>query len=245
MPNDVPGPALSAPDDDAEAHALELRSFGRRIGRTPSPRQAQLWAETLPRLAINVRQSVPVPLTDLFPQRVSGIWLEIGFGGGEHLVWQAEHNPAVGLIGCEPFRDGVVKVLAAIETQSLANIRLHADDARDVLRWLPEASIARAFVLFPDPWPKRKHVKRRLVNASLLAMLARVIKPGGQLRLGTDIADYARTMLISAQGEPRFCWTATSPSDWRIRPDDWPQTRYEAKAVREGRSSCYLVFERV
>ena len=139
----------------------------------------------------------------------------------------------------------MIKVLDAIDTQRLANIRLHADDARDVLRWLPDASIARAFVLFPDPWPKRKQQKRRLVNASLLGQLARAIRPGGQLRLGTDIADYARTMLMAAQSEPRFRWTATRADDWRLRPADWPQTRYEAKAVREGRVSCYLLLERI
>lgn len=173
------------------------------------------------------------------------IWLEIGFGGGEHLVWQAENNPSIGLIGCEPFRDGVIKVLGAIEVQSIENIRLHADDARDVLRWLPTASITRAFVLFPDPWPKRKQQKRRLVNVHLLTALARVLKPGGQLRLGTDIADYARTMLMAAHQVPSLHWTARIADDWRIRPEDWPQTRYEAKAVREGRNSCYLLFERV
>ena len=173
------------------------------------------------------------------------VWLEIGFGGGEHLVWQAQQNPTVGLIGCEPFEDGVIKVLDAIDTQMLGNIRLHTDDARDVLRWLPDASIARAFVLFPDPWPKRKHLKRRLVNANLLQMLARVIRPGGQLRLGTDIADYARTMLMASQTEARLRWTAATANDWRLRPADWPQTRYETKAVREGRSSCYLLFERL
>ena len=230
-------------DDDTVAH--ELRSFGRRRGRAPSARQADVWQTRLPRLALNLARPAPAPPTALFAQPVAETWLEIGFGGGEHLVWQASHNPTVGLIGCEPFEDGVIKVLDAIDTQALGNIRLHADDARDVLRWLPDASIARAFVLFPDPWPKRKHLKRRLVNVSLLVSLARVIRPGGELRLGTDIADYARTILMAAQCEPKFRWTARTANDWRIRPADWPQTRYEDKAVREGRSSCYLLFERV
>ena len=230
--------------DDAN-NFLELRSFGRRRGRAPSARQADLWETRLPRLALNLEQAAPRPLTALFAEPVADAWLEIGFGGGEHLVWQASNNPTVGLIGCEPFEDGVIKVLDVIDTQALGNIRLHADDARDVLRWLPEASIGRAFVLFPDPWPKRKHLKRRLVNVSLLVSLARVIRPGGELRLGTDIADYARTILMAAQCEPKFRWTARTANDWRIRPADWPQTRYEDKAVREGRSSCYLLFERV
>ena len=233
------------PDIDDSSNAFEMRSFGRRRGRAPSARQADLWARCLPPLALDLTNAAPVPLADLFAAPVRDIWLEIGFGGGEHLVWQAQQNPTVGLIGCEPFEDGVIKVLDAIDTQMLGNIRLHTDDARDVLRWLPDASIARAFVLFPDPWPKRKHLKRRLVNANLLQMLARVIRPGGQLRLGTDIADYARTMLMASQTEARLRWTAATANDWRLRPADWPQTRYETKAVREGRSSCYLLFERL
>lgn len=237
-----------APDDPADS--LELRSFGRRTGRSMSARQAMLWDSVLPTCALDLSHQAPAYPAALFKtpslaSPVSEIWLEIGFGGGEHLVWQATHNTGVGIIGCEPFRDGVIKVLAAIEAQKLQNVRVHADDARDVLRWLPAGSIARAFVLFPDPWPKRKHQKRRLVNTTLLAALARVLRPGGHLRLGTDIADYARTMLMAAQNEPRLRWLAETADDWRVRPDDWPQTRYEAKAVREGRSSCYLIFQRI
>ncbi len=233
------------PPDDNLLGSLELRSFGRRVGRPLSTRQAELWAKTLPKLQLDLSTPAPPVLTDLFLRPVGKTWLEIGFGGGEHLVWQARHNPDVGHVGCEPFRDGVIKVLSAVETEQIDNIRVHADDARDVLRWLPAASIARAFVLFPDPWPKTKHQKRRLVNGTLLAALARVLEPGGQLRLGTDIADYARTMLMAAQHEPHLRWTATKADDWRIRPADWPQTRYEAKAVREGRRSSYLLFERI
>jgi len=232
-------------ESEDRAASRELRSFGRRRGRVLSARQQQLWDVALPRCAVPLERPAPQHLGTLFDATTRAVWLEIGFGGGEHLVWQAAHNRDVGLIGCEPFEDGVVKVLAAIEDQRLGNIRVHADDARDVVRWLPEASIDRAFVLFPDPWPKRKHLKRRLVNDHLLALLARVIRPGGQLRLGTDIADYARTMLVATAATPAFRWTAQGPDDWRIRPADWPQTRYESKAVREGRTSCYLLFERV
>ncbi len=232
-------PPYSDYDDDLRH---ELRSFGRRRGRVLSGRQKRLWDEVLPRVAVDIRSPAEMPL---FGPGKADTWLEIGFGGGEHLIWQAAHNPGIGIIGCEPFEDGVVKVLTAIEDRGLDNIRLHADDARDVLRWLPEASIARAFVLFPDPWPKRKHLKRRLVNEHLLQLLARVVRPGGELRLGTDIADYARTMFMSMQHVPAFRWTARGPDDWRVRPADWPQTRYEDKAVREGRVSSYLLFERV
>ena len=174
----------------------------------------------------------------------SRTWLEIGFGGGEHLIWQADANPDVGLIGCEVFEDGVVKALSAIEEGGLANVRLSTEDARELLRHLPDASLDRVFILFPDPWPKKRHVKRRLVNRGLFDHLARVMRPGGELRIGTDIADYLRTMLLAARGRADFAWQVQGPRDWRLRPTDWPQTRYEAKAVREGRRCYFLRFIR-
>ena len=236
-------------ETQSEAHevAAELRSFGRRRGRKASNRQRDLMQTLLPRVVVDPQRMAAAPervFADLFDGSSREVWLEIGFGGGEHLVWQARANPHVGIIGAEPFEDGVVKVLDQIDTHGLTNIRLLADDVRPLLRALPEASIARAFILFPDPWPKRRHVKRRLVSAHLLDLLARVLKPGAELRIGTDIGDYARTMLIAFQGEPRFEWQAASPADWRVRPDDWPETRYEAKAGREGRRRYYLRFRR-
>ncbi len=219
-------------------HDLELRSFGRRRGRKPSDRQVALMRDVLPRVAVELAA----------PSNSQGTgekWLEIGFGGGEHLLWQATHNPHVTFIGCEPFEDGVVKVLTKIEDEKRENIRLHMGDARDVLRWLPPASISRAFILFPDPWPKRKHRKRRLVNPGTLEILARVMKPGAELRIGTDIGDYARTILQAFSAQSEFTWPAAGPSDWRIRPADWPETRYEAKAAREGRVRYYFRFVRV
>ncbi len=214
----------------------ELKSFGRRRGRKPTDRQAALLATSLPKLSLDLSQ----PIT---PRGQT--WLEIGFGGGEHLLWQARHNPDIDFIGCEPFEDGVIKVLAALDAEPASNIRLHMGDARDVLRALPDASIARCFILFPDPWPKRKHAKRRLVNAALLDSLARVLVPGAQLRIGTDIGGYARTVLEAYAGEPRFVWQAQGPNDWRVRPDDWPPTRYEAKAEAAGRQRYYFRFQRV
>lgn len=240
---------LNSPDDDHP----DLRSYGRRRGRKLSPRQDRLIAELLPRVALHLAapdfaapdfSALAPALASLFDPPKRLLWLEIGFGGGEHLVWQAGRNPDIGLIGCEPFEEGVVKVLTAIEEQSLDNIRLYPDDARAVLRWLPEASLDRAFILFPDPWPKAKHRKRRLVNTATLSLLARALKPGAELRLGTDIGDYARTMLIALQATPAFRWTATCADDWRLRPPDWPETRYEQKAIREGRKSSYLRFIR-
>jgi tRNA (guanine-N7-)-methyltransferase len=242
----------------------DLRSYGRRRGRKLSDRQEVLKRDLLPRVALDLTSPPPVwgrpggekarppavgspPSPNPSPQGggESQVFLEIGFGGGEHLLWQAEHNPQVTVIGCEPFEDGVVKVLTVLDQTKLSNIRLHMGDARDVLRWLPPASIDRSFILFPDPWPKRKHQKRRLVNEATLDMLARVMKSGAELRFGTDIGDYARSALLAFKAEPRFEWTAQAAADWRVRPDDWPQTRYEAKADREGRRRYYFRFVRV
>lgn len=212
----------------------ELRSYGRRRGRKPSARQTDLLTRLLPALAVAAGELVAR----------QPLWLEIGFGGGEHLLWQARRNPQMIFIGCEPFEDGVIKVLSAVEAEGLANIRLHMGDARELLRLLAPASVDRAFILFPDPWPKRKHVKRRLVNSSLLRQLARIMVKGAELRIGTDIGDYARTMLEAFHGEAAFCWQAQGPQDWRVRPADWPETRYEAKAAAAGRRRYYFRFLR-
>ncbi len=217
----------------------ELRSFGRRRGRGLSARQRALFDDLLPQLALDLSSPCPSSLAALFAHPAANVWLEIGFGGAEHLIWQARHNPNTGLIGCEVFEDGVVKALSAIEEHALANVRLSRQDAREVLDWLPEASLQRAFVLFPDPWPKKKHVKRRLVSPALFERLARVLVPGAELRIATDIGDYAGAILMTARASPAFAWQAAGPADWRQRPPDWPETRYEAKARREGRR-CYF-----
>jgi tRNA (guanine-N7-)-methyltransferase len=227
-----------------EQHLRDLRSYGRRRGRKPSPRQAALFDQLLPDVVLNLADPAPAALDQLFAVPVREVWLEIGFGGGEHMLWQAAHNPDVGLIGCEPFQDGVTKVLRGIEEGKIANLRLHADDARAVLRWLPEVSLARAFILFPDPWPKKRHQKRRLVSAGLLRELARVMPAGAELRLATDIGDYARWMLLALLEEGSFAWQPEGPSDWRQRPADWPATRYEQKALKEGRRCIYLSLRR-
>ncbi|MES1179669.1 MAG: tRNA (guanine(46)-N(7))-methyltransferase TrmB, partial [Hyphomicrobium sp.] len=167
----------------ADLHSAEIRSFGRRRGRKLSARQAKLLTDLLPRVGIDLAQPAPGHLRELFTPPASAVWLEIGFGGAEHLLWQARAHPGVGLIGCEPFEEGLVKALSAIDQDRLGNVRLWGDDVRPLLRWLPDATISRVFILFPDPWPKKRHHKRRLFSADLLGVLARVMVPGGELRL--------------------------------------------------------------
>jgi tRNA (guanine-N7-)-methyltransferase len=231
-------------DQSGQSGRRELRSFGRRRGRRPSPRQAALLRDLLPRIALPLAGPPPIPLETLFDPPACEVWLEIGFGGGEHLLAQARANPQVGFIGCEPFQDGVVKALRAIEAENLANIRLVGDDARPVLRWLPDAGIARVFILFPDPWPKKRHHKRRLIAQPTLAELARIMRKGGTLRIATDVGAYAGVILLEIERTGAFRWQATGPRDWRERPADWPGTRYEAKAQAAGRRCAFLSLER-
>lgn len=218
----------------------ELRSFGRRRGRGLSTRQHDLLRNVLPRVQLDLADPAPAQIGTLFPTAVEKVWLEVGFGGAEHLVWQSRQNPRAGIIGCEPFEDGIVKAIDAIETEKLDNILVHPDDARPVLRWLPSGGLDRVFILFPDPWPKKRHVKRRLVTGTLLEELARVMRPGGELRLATDVGDYARDILLGAGDGGRFRWLAECAQNWRERPADWPQTRYEAKAAAKGRRRYFL-----
>lgn len=222
----------------------DLRSYGRRRGRAPSARQKALWQGLLPRVAVPGDAERLRRLPDLFPRPVRDVWLEIGFGGGEHLVWQAKQHPDIGFVGCEPFEDGVVKLLSAIELEALPNVRVWAADARPLLRLLPEAGIGRAFLLFPDPWPKKRHQKRRLVSGATVDQLVRVMRSGAELRIATDVGEYASAILRTVLANPRLGWTANSAEDWRRRPRDWPRTRYEQKAVGSGRRCYYFRFSR-
>lgn len=222
----------------------ELPTFGRRRGRKLSKSQSGLLNELISSPQIDLSAPPPHKLGVLFQRPVNRIWLEIGFGGGEHLLAQARANPDVGFIGAEPFFDGVVKVLSASSRDGLDNVLIHPDDARPLLRWLPDGCIERLFILFPDPWPKLRHAKRRLVSPASLALMARTMVHGGELRIATDIGDYARTVLIAIQANGQFAWQASSAEDWRTRPMDWAGTRYEQKAVLEGRRAYYLRFLR-
>jgi tRNA (guanine-N7-)-methyltransferase len=206
--------------------------YGRRRGKKLRAGQEGLLDTLLPRLLITVPpEPQKIDLTSLFGASREEIWLEVGFGAGEHLVWQAEHHPAVGLLGCEPFINGVAKCLAHIERTGASNIRLFTDDARLVMAALPDRSLSRAFILFPDPWPKTRHHKRRFVERTNLDVLARLMKPDAELRLATDDPSYLPWMVEHACGHPAFDWLAERPSDWRGRPDDWPPTRYEQKML--------------
>jgi len=171
-------------------------------------------------------------------------WLEVGFGAGEHLAAQAAANPDIGLIGAEPFIAGVAACLSEVDRAGLANVRIHADDARPLMAAMPEGSIARAFVLQPDPWRKRRHRERRLIGPEGLDALARVLADGAELRISTDHAGYQVWMLRWLQADRRFEWQARRADDWRLPTEDWPETRYVAKAAREGRPVIYLRFVR-
>jgi tRNA (guanine-N7-)-methyltransferase len=228
-------------NEAGDAPVARRHVFGRRVGRGLGGALGDLLKTDLPGLRIDRSAPPPNPLSALFAVPVEDVWLEIGFGGGEHLLWQAEHHPNIGFIGCEPFLSGVAKLVREIGERGLANIRLHDDDARFLMDWLPAACIGKAFVLFPDPWPKKRHRKRRLLGAEVLASLARVIRPGGTLRFATDIADYAEMVEEGIAAQTAF---AGVPGRLLERPADWPQTRYEQKAIAAGRSCGFLEFRR-
>ena len=224
------------------AERRDTAFYGRRKGHALRAHQARLFEELLPRL--RVQPDALANPAALFPRPVKEIWLEIGFGGGEHLAHRARENPDIGFIGCEPFVNGMAKLLAAIESENLDNIRLYDSDAAHVIEGLPNASIARAFLLYPDPWPKRRHHKRRFVSDEMLTKLARIIRPDGDFWFASDIDHYVGWTLARILRSPDFAWPATSARDWQAPYETWPGTRYEAKAKREGRIPSYLRFKR-
>ncbi len=199
----------------------------------------------LPRLAINVPASGYLDIAALFGNARPSIWLEIGFGGGEHLAQLAEQHPQTGFIGCEVFENGIVKLLAQIERRRLGNIRIFPDDARLIMAAMPPASVNRVFILFPDPWPKRRQHKRRIMSPATLDGLAEIMTDKGELRMATDDADYLCWILECITAHPAFEWLACRPGDWRERPADWPPTRYETKARAAGRSATFLRIRRL
>ncbi|MEM9429249.1 MAG: tRNA (guanosine(46)-N7)-methyltransferase TrmB [Pseudomonadota bacterium] len=238
---------MTAPTRDDGA---PFRNFyGRRHGKRLRPGQISHLETTLESLRPRgVTWSENPERRPLSPSELFGrdapLWLEIGFGGGEHLLHQAAANPDTDVIGCEPFVNGVAMLVPKIASEGLSNIRVHPGDARDLLDVLPEASVARVFLLYPDPWPKKRHHRRRFVNAENLDPLARAMAPGATLRVATDIADYARHSVEVLHAHPAFDWMAARAADWQVPWADWRRTRYEVKALREGRKPHYLTFRR-
>jgi tRNA (guanine-N7-)-methyltransferase len=220
------------------------RFYGRRAGHKLHASQSALVETLLPKLRIDPHQTIK-NVRSLFPNDVNEVWLEIGFGAGEHLLWQARENPETGFLASEPYINGVAKVLAAIDRDKIGNIRLYDDDVHHLFGSLPDDFLSRVFILFPDPWPKKRHNKRRIISKFLIDHLARLMGPGAELRFASDIPDYVDWTLRYMQKSPAFAWTARTPDDWRRRPPDWPETRYEKKAIEAGRTAAYLSFRRI
>lgn len=231
---------------EGETPEIRRKVFGRRTGHKLRARQTSILETGLERLAVPVPPAGTVldPKT-LFPRAVDEVWFEIGFGGGEHLAAQAEAHPEVGIIGAEPFVNGMASLLRHVEERGLDNVRVLGDDARLLLAALPEGSLSRAFLLFPDPWPKSRHHKRRFVQQETLDLLARALRPGGEFRVASDIMGYIEWTLAQVGLHHAFEWLAEGPADWRMRTEDWPPTRYEAKAIAAGRKPAYLRFRRL
>jgi tRNA (guanine-N7-)-methyltransferase len=223
-------------DMTGTAHPDRRRLYGRSKGKALRQHQTELMAELLPRLALDL-SALP-----LRPEREAR--LEIGFGGGEHLIEAAAHESEVDFFGCEPFINGMAKLLAGIEARGLTNVRLYRGDAAEVIDRLPDASLSRVYLFYPDPWPKRRHRKRRFVSPENLARLARVMQPGAELRFATDIDDYAAWTLARARACKDFRWRAETAEDWRTPWEGWTRTKYEAKAMAAGRRPVYLTFVR-
>jgi tRNA (guanine-N7-)-methyltransferase len=238
----VSGTTAHGSGHDDHAASRDRAFFGRRKGHRLRSRQLGLMATLLPQLALSVDEPPPDRLAEMFSRRPETVRLEIGFGGGENLVAEATAHPEIGFIGCEPFVNGMAKILASIEAGALTNVRLYAGDAVDLLAWLPDASLDEVDLLYPDPWPKRRHWKRRFVQDRAIGMLARVLRPGGLFRFATDVPDYAAWTLERLMRAPDFVWTAERADHWRRPWAGFHGTRYEAKAKREGRTPCYLEF---
>ena len=218
--------------------------FGRRKGHKLRLHQADLIAQLLPQLALNLTHPAPSDLRTLFDGAVDAVRLEIGFGGGEHLIAEALAHPRLGFVGCEPYVNGMAKILAQIETHGIRNIRLVAGDAAELLAWVPPESLMRIDLIHPDPWPKRRHWKRRFVQDATIDAMARAIPRGGEFRFVCDIDSYVEWTLAHFVRASQFEWLAERADDWRLPWPNYTMTRYGRKATREGRSASYLRFGR-
>ena len=234
------GGTRNGEDRPREKAGADLRFYGRRKGRPLSQNLQTLLAENLPPLRFDPAKSPQRQFTNV-PR---DMFLEIGFGGGEHLVGLAAARPEAGFIGAEPFINGVATLLRHIDARGLENVLIWDDDVRLILQGLPDACLAGAYVMFPDPWPKRRHAARRIINPPMLDHLARIIRPQGRLVLASDDPTAKRWLLAEATSHHAFSWTARRPDDWRKRPDDIPETRYMKKAYAEGRVPSWFCFTR-
>jgi tRNA (guanine-N7-)-methyltransferase len=242
-PRDI-GDADAPPDGAASAHARGS-FFGRRKGHKLRIHQADLIDNLLPHLVLDIGTSAPERLADLFDDGVENVRLEIGFGGGEHLIAEAQAFPNIGFIGCEPYVNGMAKILTQIEARNIGNIRLYAGDAAELLAWAPPQSLVRIDLIHPDPWPKRRHWKRRFVQDATVNAMARILAKDGEFRFVSDIDDYCAWTLAHLMRSSGFRWTAERASDWQKPWDGYTMTRYGRKAEREGRVTSYLRFRRI
>ena len=231
------------PEDGGVAHS-HGSFFGRRKGHKLRIHQADLIDNLLPHLALDIGTPAPADLTDIFESKPGAVRLEIGFGGGEHLIAEAQAFPEIGFIGCEPYVNGMAKILTQIEAHNIGNIRLYAGDAVELLAWAPPRSMARIDLIHPDPWPKRRHWKRRFVQDATVAAMARILKPAAEFRFVSDIDDYCAWTLAHLLRSPDFFWMAECAADWREPWAGYTMTRYGRKAEREGRVAAYLRFRR-
>ena len=239
------GAKRDAPSDGGVAAQPRGALFGRRKGHKLRAHQADLIEHLLPRLSLDIAGPSTPDLADLFDPRADEIRLEIGFGGGEYLIAEACAFAKVAFIGCEPYVNGMAKILTQIEAHNIGNVRLFAGDATELLAWLPPHSLSRIDLIHPDPWPKRRHWKRRFVQDATVNALARVLKRDGEFRFVSDIDDYCAWTLAQLARSPDFVWTAERADDWRLPWADYTMTRYGRKAEREGRHAAYLRFRRV
>lgn len=230
-------------DSDTPA-ASERAFFGRRKGHKLRAHQTDLIAHLLPTLSLSIDKPAPEQLTSLFTSPVERVRLEIGFGGGEHLIAEAEAHPHIGFIGCEPYVNGMAKILAQIDARKIPNIRLFAGDASELLTWMPSRALKRIDLIHPDPWPKRRHWKRRFVQDATIAAMSRVLGDDGEFRFVCDIDHYVAWTLSHLMRSPDFVWTAERADDWRLPWPNYTMTRYGAKATREGRRATYLMFRK-
>ncbi len=218
--------------------------FGRRKGKALTKASQDRFDSILPTVSIEITENTVFNAEEIFGNEINELWFEVGFGGGEHMAWQAQNHKHVSIIGCEPYLNGTAKVLKEIEEDEINNIRIYPNDARHIMDKMPDACLDKAFALFGDPWRKYRHRYRRFIGPDNLDRFARILKDGAILRIATDHPIYLQWILRWTPVHPDFEWLDEGPKDWGIRKSDWPETRYERKAVREGRKSSYLTFRR-